>query len=87
MRSQLVMLGMVVAVSACAAPPSQMSATPASSRNDCLVWVSASGVPVCRHAALVIQAADAAEVPALIPESPQEVVGEERPNLVLDGAS
>lgn len=54
---------------------------------DCAVWQSAEGLEVCAGDHDVIQAAAAAEVPALAPEQPAEVVGEEAHHLVLEGRS
>lgn len=53
----------------------------------CQVWRAFNGVEICRGQAVVIQAADAAEVPALLHDRSPQVVGEEAHDAVLDGAS
>jgi hypothetical protein len=91
MKVLLVMAG-CLAMAGCAASPVAQAADEsprpvAANGYDCLAWRNFEGIDICRHADAVIQAADAIEVPALAVEHPQEVVGEERPHLVLDGAS
>lgn len=57
------------------------------SGRDCAVWRAFDGIEICKDAPEVIQAAAAAEVPALVAEQPAEVVGEEHHHVVLDGRS
>lgn len=57
------------------------------SGRDCAVWRASDGLEICRDDHEVIQSAAAARVPALAPEQPAEVVGEEGHDLVLDGRS
>lgn len=58
-----------------------------SSGQDCAVWRTLDGLEICKDDHEVVQAAAAAEVPALGPEQPAEVVGEEHHEMVLDGRS
>lgn len=53
----------------------------------CAVWRASDGLEICEDDHEVTQAAAAAEVPALAPEQPAEIVGEEGHDLVLDGRS
>lgn len=100
---KLLVLGAGLVMAGCAASPGDIAAAHAETalpvvraaeiatlpaeRHGCTAWITRDGVAVCREAAALFQAADAAEVPALAPERPQEIVGEEKHQLVLDGAS
>lgn len=54
---------------------------------DCAVWRAFKGNLVCEDRAFVMQASDAAQVPSLGEETPQQIIGDEKHELVLDGAS